>query len=121
MIDYTVWKRNIYSAIKAISDNEYQEIAWLGKSKDVFSSFEEDIMMLYDSFCFKEEFWEENHLKNFDFEDKLLEKLIFLKTSLDNYLLEYYNNQPNTSENDIIIDPKWIFITDTAKEIVNSW
>jgi hypothetical protein len=121
MIDYNNWKDKIYSAIETLSDVTFQEEIWSGRSKKYFSSFEEDIMILNDDNCFKEEFWVESHLSSFNLSETTLNLLRDFKSSLELYLKDYYLKDNKPDYLDIINDPEWIKITNKAKVITANW
>lgn len=120
MIDYNTWKSNIISAIEDLADRDYQKNVWLGKSKDQQSSFDEDIMMLYDSHCFNDDFWNINHLPNFNFTDSQIDELTLFKRQLDMFISKNKEKIPKPTDKEIINDHEWIAITESAKKILDS-
>lgn len=114
MTDYKLWQENIYNSIKNISDIERQKILWMGKDPDFAASFIEDINMLYDSFCFADDFWEEKHLLKFNFSKELLKQLRVLKNMID-----VYKEKPIDEE--ILQDTEWHKIVNQAKKVVELW
>ena len=121
MIDYNNWKNKLYSAIESLSDISFQKEAWSGLNSELSSSFEEDIMILNDDNCFKEEFWNDTHLNNFNFSKKTIVQLRDYKTSLDIFLKDYYSKEIKPSYIEIINDPKWILLVNKAKEVLYNW
>ena len=114
MIDYKLWKENIFSSINDISNIEFQEQSWLGKNGKYTSSCGEDISMLYDTFCFADDFWNEEHLENFGLSEKLLAQLRKLKELIDNY-------QKKSTDEETLKDPEWHKIVSQAKKIIQIW
>ena len=121
MIDYNNWKQNLYSAIETLSNISFQEEAWSGLGLRFSSSFEEDIMILNDDNCFNEEFWDENHLFNFNLSKKTVDRLHDYKTSLNLFLKDYYSKEIKPSYIEIINDPNWIILVDKAKQVLKNW
>lgn len=114
VINYNQWKENIFLSIKDLSDFQFQKESWLGKSNQFVSSFSEDVSMLYDSFCFSDDFWEEEHLNKFEFSSKLLEELKILKKMIDSY-------ERKPTDEAIVADPKWYEIVKQAQKVVDNW
>ena len=114
MINYAQWKENIFLSIKDLSDFQFQKESWLGKNNQYVSSFNEDISMLYDSFCFADDFWEEPHITKFEFGNQLLEELKLLKKMIDSY-------ERKVNDEAILADPRWIDIVKQAKKVVEIW
>lgn len=109
--DIQIWEKNLLNAIKDFSDIDFQRRAWLGKDPQYISSFSEVICVLYDD-------------NNFDRYIKYLESirrdddLKNLMSELDQIINEY--EEAETDEF-ILTDPKWIEITNKAKEIYLYW
>ena len=114
MINYQLWKENIYNSIKNISDIERQKVLWLGKDPNSAASFNEDINTLYDTFCFADDLWKDEHISKFYFKNVLLNQLRVLKNMVDNY------NEKSTDE-EILNDPDWLKIVNQAKKIIELW
>lgn len=109
--EFNLWSKNIFKAIKEISDLERQKLIWMGKLPNLASSFIEDINVLYDDNEFQL-FIE--YLKKSN--DKLLsDKLDELKKQIDKY------DEGEKTEVEILSDPQWIAITEKAKKIINVW
>lgn len=119
MIDYKLWKENIYNSIKDFSDKETQKIGWMGLDPDIVSSFYEDIAMLYYSYCFDDDFWEEKHLSQFHFTNSILKELKEFKNILDNYYEE--QKSKDLSHEEILKDPNWDVVVNQAKKVIGSW
>ncbi|MEI6816498.1 MAG: hypothetical protein WCL14_07795 [Bacteroidota bacterium] len=119
MIDYKQWLENIYSSIDSIADLPSQEEIWLGKSKKYVSDYGETISDLYDSFCFGNDFWKEQHLSNFNLKEDLLIELKTLKRMIDIY--DEKIQITKLKDEKILKDPEWIFITKQATKIVEIW
>jgi len=108
-----IWKNNILTSIKEISNLELQKLTWTGKHPFYVSSFVESINTLYDDYAFDEYI---DYLKvNVSKTDELYLKF----TILDNMINKY--KQSDKSDLEILNDPKWIDITLVAKGIVDSW
>ena len=116
MIDYKLWKKNLYSAIEALSDVSLQKEVWTGKHKSIVSSFKEDISLLFDSFSFDDDFWEKENLSNFDFDNRTINELQILKRQLNGYIKKYQEN--NMNDQDVLRDPEWQLITTQAKNVL---
>ncbi len=119
MVDYKIWKENIYNSIKDFSDKETQEIGWMGKDPNIVASFSEDVAMLYDSYCFDDDFWEEKHLSQFHFTNNILKELQEFKTMLDNYYKE--EKLKDLSHEEILKDPNWDKVVNQAKKVIAIW
>ena len=106
------WIKNIYYAIKEISDINFQKIAWFGKSNKWVSSYTEMMNSLYDDFNFEDfithSIWVETD------NTELHEELLGLDEMLRNY------NAPCKIEL-IMSDSSWINITLQAKKIMDKW
>lgn len=105
------WIENIYNTIKDYSDIEKQKRLWLGLDKKNFSSYDEDISLLYDSFCF-EEFIEEWDKEGRD--KNISKELLEFKDMLDDY-------EKKESDKEILDDPIWKNIVLKAGNIIKIW
>ena len=93
------------------SNLEKQRDLWLGTNKNYVSSFDEDLSLLFDSFCFDEFILEfDNNIKN----KYIVKELISFKEMLDSY-------QRKCSDKEILEDPLWFNIVKKAKEIIEKW
>lgn len=113
-IDVKLWKENVFSAIEDLGDIKYQQKTWLGKNPKYVSSFYEDKAMLYENFCFANEFWVDKNIKNFGFSSQLISELRLLKQMIDNYT-------PKPNDKEILTDPEWLKITSQAKNVIKFW
>lgn len=104
--DIQVWEKNLFNAIKDVSDIDFQRKAWIGKDPQYISSFSEVISILYDDFDFERYIQYYKSIKGEDTLHKLL-------SELDQMINEY--EAPETDEL-ILADPRWIEITNKAKE-----
>jgi len=118
MSDYKIWKSNILSAIKHLSNIDYQKNVWLSKSDDQISSFDEDIMVLYDDNCFDDDFWNDTHLPKFNFNEVQINVLKEFKRKLDEYLIKIKEVNSKLSDQEIISDPEWVKIAENAKNVL---
>ena len=105
------WNKNIYSAIRNISDFNYQRKSWFGKSARHVSSFSEMVNILYDD-CFFEDFMMEYSFVKGNSE-------FYLELKQFDELIENYN--PTYDEREIIDDPKWHQIVNQAQIIMKIW
>jgi hypothetical protein len=105
------WKGNIYNSIKDFSDINKQKGVWLGSDINHVSSFDEDVCLLFDSFCF-DEFIEEFNNETID--KNLLNELRLFRNSLNNY-------QRKDSDEEILSDELWLAVVNKAKGIVEIW
>lgn len=108
-----LWKKNIYEAVKDISDIESQRMIWLGKNADYESSYDEYMMALYDDFSFND-FILESNWRNTGLSQHLLAEL----KNLD-VLLHLFNK--NRSDIEILNDLEWHKIVKQAKEVITVW
>jgi len=120
MINYDSWKSNILEAIRSLSNIAYQQKVWLGKDNSKVSSFDEDIMMLYDDNGFGDDFWDKQQIANFNFTDLQILELKQFKEHLDKFLLIHNNKRPKPIDKEIIDDPAWIEITRRAKKVLET-
>jgi hypothetical protein len=109
--DINTWKNNILNAIKDISDIEFQREAWLGKNPNIVSSYDEVINTLYDDNDFERYI---EHYKSLNGNTVLYRLLNTL-----NRLINDYNIKSVENDSIILEDPKWIDITEKAKEIIS--
>ena len=72
------WIKNVYSAIKDISDLSFQKEVWLGKSDKWVSSFNEMINTLYDDNCF-EDFINSEEWSKLDSHSDLHQEMVVLR------------------------------------------
>ncbi|MBS1690053.1 MAG: hypothetical protein JSS96_15090 [Bacteroidetes bacterium] len=112
--DYKLWEKNIFYAIKNVSNIEMQKLAWLGKSPKIVSSFSEVYNVLYDDFDFEDyiKYYESKHSS-----DNLLMQMKRLDIMMSNY------NPPDSAswvDDLILLDPKWIEITKQAKIVYDN-
>ncbi|QIK53388.1 hypothetical protein G7051_03095 [Dysgonomonas sp. HDW5B] len=108
-----MWINNIYNTIKYYSDMNILSDAWLGSNKESSSCFDEDVSLLFDSFCFDDFI---NEVRNKDISKDLLWYLIEFRNMLDSY------NKPESNlPLDILNDPKWLEIVNKAKEVIEHW
>lgn len=119
MINYQIWKENIFNGINTISDIETQKKIWMGKDPNYVSSFVEDISTLMDSYGFKNDFWQDKNIVNFYFDNRFIQELKILKNMILDYL-NYWNNEKLTDE-EILNDNEWHKIVEQAKKIVALW
>jgi hypothetical protein len=105
------WVNNIYNSIKDFSNIEKQRELWLGLNENYASSFDEDINLLYYSFCFDEFIIELNKESG---NKKVADELVEFKNMLDSY------EKPNT-EKEILEDSAWLNIVNKAGHIVKIW
>lgn len=110
-----IWNRNIFNAIKDVSDIEMQKAAWLGKHPVYISSFTEVIATLYDDLDF------ERYIKYYESiqgKDKLYKLFFDLNEMINKYKSIGYEVElePNGAER-IMNNPQWIEITNKAKEV----
>jgi hypothetical protein len=111
------WKKNIFDAIKDVSDIEFQKHAWLGKTPEIISSYIEVIAVLYDNSDF------DGYIRNYESingEDKLYNLFIELDTLMTNYN-SAMTIELKLDDQTVLQDPKWVQITLKAKEILNLW
>jgi hypothetical protein len=117
--DALIWKNNIFNAIKDLSDIDTQKLAWSGKHSIYISSFSEILGVLYDDFdieryiAYYKSIFQSNNLHT-------------LLCQLDEMIKEYketgYGIEIKAQGHEIILkDPKWIEITEKAKEIISQW
>lgn len=102
-----VWEKNLFNAIKDISDIDFQKKTWLGKDPRYISSFSEVISVLYDDFDF------ERYIKYYE-SIRGNDDLTNLLSELNQMINEY---EAAETDEHILIDPKWVGITNKAKEV----
>ena len=107
------WEENIYNSLKDYSDLSTQEKLWLGKDLDFFSSFEEDLSMLFDSFCL-DDFLSDDNWQKLRLSDNLRGKLVEFRNALDTY-------KGKETDKEILEDPEWHKIVNHAKEVILLW
>ena len=105
------WIENIYNSIKDFSDLERQKILWLGLDARYASSFNEDINLLFDSFCFEEFIisWNKENLNK-----DIANEFNSFKSMLKSY-------EKKKSDKEILEDPVWKNIVGKAKHIIEIW
>ena len=111
-----IWRDNIYSALKDLSDIEYQKLTWLGKHPKYISSFTETLARVYDDFDFERyiQYYESINGKN-----KIYIAFSELDKMIDDYQKIGYETEKQTEGSQLILkDPNWIKITEKAKEII---
>ena len=111
MMDNQIWINNILSAIKELSDVQYQTKVWLeGKGTEV-SSFDEAICRLFDDYEL------DSFIEKFSsMEQVSLKKIVLLKKyreQLTNYLSTL---KDEVSIEQLITDPAWKKLCQLAKE-----
>src|SRR5690606_40978374 len=106
------WKLNIYNSIRDFSDIDKQKKLWLGRDKKYSSSFDEDISLLFDSFCF-EEFIDSLESEKEEY-GILIKELKIFKKMLNNY-------KKKNSDIEILDDLEWHKIVNKAKLIIELW
>lgn len=105
------WIENIYNSIRDYSDIEKQRKLWLGFDKNNCSSYDEDLSLLFDSFCF-DEFIDEWIVEKRD--AGILNELQQFKVMLENY-------EKKGADEDVLEDPDWSNIVSKANQIINLW
>lgn len=114
-----IWKKNIFEAIKDLSDIELQKLTWAGKHPKFISSFTETLARLYDDLDF------ERYIEYYKFtnkEDNLLSLLIELDKLITAFKDFGYEIEMQTcGYKTILQDSKWVTITEKAKEIIIEW
>lgn len=105
------WIKNIYNSIKDFSDLERQKVLWQGLDENYASSFDEDVNLLFDSFCFEEFIFEWNKEKP---NNSLTNEFYSLKDMLNSY-------EKKRSDKEILEDPAWLNIVNKAKNIIEIW
>lgn len=105
------WENNIYDLIKDFSDIKKQKYLWLGYDKRDMSSFDEDICLLFDSFCF-EDFIKD--LSDNGSKEDLVKDLLNFKNNLEKY-------QKKETDKDILNDEYWLEIVENARSIIENW
>lgn len=112
--DIKKWSDNIFSALKNISDLDNQRLIWNGKLSNYVSSFTEDINILYDDNAFEEYI-------SFLLINKLGTELFISKLVDLNEMINGYLESGNKTDNEVLLDPKWIAITKKAGDIIENW
>ncbi len=100
---------NIIYSLRSLADLDKQKLSWKGKLPNVISSFIEEVNTLYD---FGFEYYIEE-MKKQSSGSQLLSKLIELDEMISNYESE------GKSDDEILNDSEWIYITHKAQEILN--
>lgn len=108
MIGKNNWIKNIYSCIKEISDENFQQKIWVNALGPEVSSYTEIMCMLYDDFKFDEFIQNKKELA-------IPEELFNLLVKLNDMINQY---QEKDSDKEIINDPKWHEIVLLAKDII---
>jgi len=111
------WQENIFSTIEGFANIDRQNTSWRGLNNQDISSYIEDFNLLFFSFDFEDfiDTWKAEELDN-----TLLTELIEFK----DVLICYDNNLPAEKQFEdikILEDPKWLYVVDKAKKIVNIW
>lgn len=106
------WKLNIYNSIRDFSNIDKQRKLWLGHDKNYASSFDEDISLLFDSYCF-EGFIDSLESEKEEY-DNLIKELKVFKKILDSY-------KKKNSDAEILDDVEWHKIVNKAKLIIELW
>ena len=113
--DLEVWEKNLFNAIKDVSDIDFQKSAWLGKDPKYISSFTEVLSTLYDDFDFERYISSYKTLKG---EDKFYKLLVELKEMINQYKRYGYELELKPDGQELILsDFQWIQIANKAKEI----
>ncbi|MBX0335571.1 hypothetical protein K3G39_20255 [Pontibacter sp. HSC-14F20] len=109
------WEENLFNAIRDVSDLELQKSAWLGNNPKFISSFSEIISILYDDFDL------ERYLilyKSRRGVDRLYNQLETMKEMINDYKKQAYKIELEPRGQELILsDPRWLQITDKAKEV----
>ncbi|MDX1830465.1 MAG: hypothetical protein R3342_13075 [Lutibacter sp.] len=105
------WNKNIYYMIKCFSDIDRQKRVWLGLDNNLASSFDEDMSLLFDSFCFDDFILE---LKKDIYNEKIVKELTTFKDMLESY-------ESKASDEQVLKDPQWFTIVEEAKKIIERW
>ncbi|MDO3696055.1 hypothetical protein QVZ41_14475 [Wenyingzhuangia sp. chi5] len=105
------WEENIYYMIKCFSDYDRQKRVWLGQDNNHTSSFDEDISLLFDSYCFEDFILE---LKKDEKNKCPVDELVVFEKMLDTYESKF-------SDKEILEDFKWVEIVNQAKEVIKKW
>ena len=113
-MDLATWKRNVLSAVKEISDEEYQTRVWLKGVGPEVSSFEEAINRLFDDYLV-DRFIVEYRKQHGDV--FWLERLIDLTTALE----DYSDATPRqVFPSDVLKDPRWRGVRELAQTVLRS-
>ena len=106
-----IWKINILKSLIDLSDIDFQKETWLGNNPNFISSYIETVNTLFDDFDFERyvKYYASINGKN---------DLYFRFNDLINMINQY--EEPDNDEL-ILKDPKWISITNKAKEIIAEW
>lgn len=105
------WENSIYDLIKDFSDIKKQKSLWLGYDKKNMSSFDEDICLLFDSYCFEDFI---KCLSDDGSKEYLVKELLNFKNNLDKY-------QKKETDEEILNDKSWLEIVENAKYIIENW
>lgn len=113
-----LWKKNLYNALKDLSDIEVQKLTWLGKHPEYISSFTETLAALYDSFDFDRYI---RYYESINGRNKIHQYFSELNEMITNYKDFGYETEMKVDGSQIILkDSKWIEITKKAKDIVEA-
>ncbi len=108
------WKRNIFNAIKDISDLEWQKKAWMGKHLTDVSSFDEIYMVLFDDFGFEDYFIKDETIERLGISKELGNEMKLLCTMMLDY-------KEKDTEEEILEDTEWHKITKQAEKVIKIW
>jgi hypothetical protein len=108
-MDFIAWKNNILETMKDISDKEYQEESWFGKSDKYCSSAIELTCQLLDDFML------EDFINHPFLGTNQREALIYFKEIFEDYISD--NNLEDDQK--VFHDPEWNNIRLKAKEVLH--
>tara|TARA_R110002096_G_scaffold431852_1_gene647543 strand:- start:206 stop:598 length:393 start_codon:yes stop_codon:yes gene_type:complete len=114
-----IWKKNIFEAIKNLSDIELQKLTWSGKHPKFISSLTETLARLYDDLDFERYIEYYKSINNMDNTYILFEELNKMMNDFKDY--GYETELKVEGYKEILNNTKWIAITQKAKEIIFEW
>lgn len=110
-----LWEENINNSLNDLANIDLQHSSWMGTNNNYISSFTEVLGMLYDSFGFEDyiEYYREHYGQN-----NIYDNLVQLDKMINDYQEIGYELEAQGDIEKILLDFRWIKITEKAKEVL---